>query len=331
MSDSDPQTIDSLQRLLRESYTLVQPEISLIRAGGDGNHTYKIASNESLFIARIYGSQALENPNWARYELEMLVHLATKGVSVAAPIPGFDGELLYFLPNSNGSPMPTALFNFAEGGVEWPTSPARATLLGISFAELHRASDDFITASTPRIFDVERLLNKPLRLMRPFLKDSDPQDAVAWKTLLQTAESAQALLEKIPDIGGAFGSIHGDLHQGNCHFHFSEAGDRLQFFDFSNTGIGWRVYDLSGFLWPLRDDTIKNTEIKASCDAFIEGYRSVRPLLPEEEAGIIACVKARDFWEAGCWLEFGENLDPQTVRNGLHSYAEQFSRFPMSH
>ena len=40
-------------------------------------------------------------------------------------------------------------------------------------------------------------------------------------------------------------------------------------------------------------------------------------------------MKARDFWEAGCWLEFGENLDRATVRGGLHSYADQFRRFPL--
>ena len=83
--------------------------------------------------------------------------------------------------------------------------------------------------------------------MRPFLNDSDSQDAAAWQTLQQTAHLAQTLLEKIPSAGGSFGSIHGDLHQGNCHFHSTEAEDRPQFFDFSNAGIGWRVYDLSGF------------------------------------------------------------------------------------
>jgi len=56
---------------------------------------------------------------------------------------------------------------------------------------------------------------------------------------------------------------------------------------------------------------------------------SVRPLLPEEENAIPAAVKARDFWEAGCWLEFGRNLDRAIVRNGLHAYANQFRRFPL--
>jgi Ser/Thr protein kinase RdoA (MazF antagonist) len=86
---------------------------------------------------------------------------------------------------------------------------------------------------------------------------------------------------------------------------------------------------MSGFLWPLRDDTIDQPPIAAACNAFLDGYRSVRPLCAEEESAIMASVKARDYWETGCWLEFGQDLDPATVRTGLHSIANQFRRFPL--
>lgn len=57
---------------------------------------------------------------------------------------------------------------------------------------------------------------------------------------------------------------------------------------------------------------------------------AVRSLLLEEEHTIIACVRAKDLQKAGCGLEFGENLDPQAVRNGLDSYAVQFRKFSMT-
>ena len=88
-----------------------------------------------------------------------------------------------------------------------------------------------------------------------------------------------------------------------------------------------RVYDLSVFLWPLRDDTLQNPAIKAACDAFLNGCRSVRPLLSEEEDAIQASVKVRDLWEIGCWLDFDKNVDPTVVRKGLHSLAAQSRRF----
>ena len=188
---------------------------------------------------------------------------------------------------------------------------------------------NFCTTADHRAFNLERLLEAPLCRIRAYLDDRRPDDRTAWETFTQIAAQAAALYAAVPDAGGAIGPIHGDLHQGNCHFNGLGNGDQLTFFDFSNAGVGWRVYDLSGFLWPLRDDTIREPGVQAACDAFLDGYRSVRPLLAEEEKAVLASVKARDFWEAGCWLEFGENLDPETVRGGLHSLADQFRRFPL--
>ena len=319
----------ALRQLLIDSYGLTEPEITLIRTGGDGNQTFKVVANGTSFIARIYGEQGRQNPEWAQYELELLAHLSRSGISVAAPIADRNGDWMQMLPVDGAFPAPVALFTFADGGVEWPTPPPRAHLLGASFARMHLAAESLYPTTDPRIFDAKRLLYDPLDRIRPFLEDTDPEDATTWQTLIQTAQRTAALFAMIPHVDGAFGPIHGDLHQGNCHFNTVGDGDQLTFFDFSNAGIGMRVYDLSGFLWPLRDDTIQNPAIKAACDAFLDGYRSVRTLLAEEEDAIPASVKARDFWETGCWLEFDKNVDPQVVRKGLHSLAAQFRRFPL--
>lgn len=329
-SDSDTTHEADLRRLLLNAYGFAEVEIELIRAGGDGNFTFKVHANDTAFIARIYGDQARQHPDWAQYELDLLNHLAKGGITVAVPVPTREGKWMQSLPMEDTPPAPVALFTFADGGVEWPTTPPRAHLLGASFAQLHQAAESLRPPTDHRRFDRERLLDAPLRRMRAYLSDSDPQDSVSWAILTETAERAASLLLSIPDAGGAIGPIHGDLHQGNCHFNTEGSSDRLTFFDFSNAGIGWRVYDLSGFLWPLRDNTIQEPAIKSACDAFLDGYRSMRPLLAEEENAIMASVKARDFWEAGSWLEFGQKLDPATVRTGLHSIAEQFRQFPLS-
>ena len=74
-----------LRQLLEAAYGVAEPEIALIRTGGDGNQTFKVTSNRTPFIARIYGEQGRQHPDWARYELELLAHLASNGISVAAP------------------------------------------------------------------------------------------------------------------------------------------------------------------------------------------------------------------------------------------------------
>lgn len=327
-----------LKQLLEVHYELTNVELSLIRVGGDGNQTYRVMAGQSPLIARIYGEQGRKNPDWVRCELELVSHLVKGGVFAAAPLAARDGSLVQFLPLKNGDesdefngpPAPAAVFTFAEGGVEWPTSPSRSHVLGSAFAQLHLVANSFHSTAEGRVLDVDRLIHAPLTRIRPYLNDSDPDDRAAWEVLTETAEQAAVLLNAVPDTDGAFGPIHGDLHQGNCHFSSTDNRDQLTFFDFSNAGTGWRVYDLSGFLWPMRDDTIREPKIRAACDAFLEGYRNTRRLLPEEEVAVAASIKARDFWETGCWLEFGQNLDPNTVRTSLHAMADQFRRFPIA-
>ena len=80
----------------------------------------------------------------------------------------------------------------------------------------------------------------------------------------------------------------------------------------------------------MRDDAIRDPAIRAACDAFLDGYRSVRPLLAEEEAAIPAFVKARDYWETGQWLTHGHNADRSVVRTGLIDLARRFREFPLA-
>ncbi len=319
----------TLLKLLKSEYGFTNVQSMIIRTGEDGNQTYKLMVSKTPYILRIYGTESRENPDWVQYELELLKHLKSKNISVSVPLTGHSGSMMHLITLDSGVPAPFGVFTFANGEVVWPASPQRGRQLGKAFAELHLAADSFQSDCSHRVFDAERLFDESLQRMRMYLDDKNINDRAAWDTLFQTAETSKSLLKAIPDSASAIGPIHGDLHQGNCHFSSDEGEETLSFFDFSNAGSGWRVYDLSGFLWPMRDDTIHKVDMRAACEGFLEGYRSVRPLLIEEERAIVASVKARDFWEAGNWLKYGQNLDPEIVRKGLHSYADQFRRYPL--
>ena len=310
--------MDSLAMAVREAYDLDVASASLIRQGGDGNQTFRIEAAGTPYIARLYGHQGQTHPEWVQYEAELLAHLEKSGVAVSAPLRRRDGNLYGMIEG-----VPCVVFTFAEGSVEWPTRPENARVLGAELARLHLASDALTTTAEPRRFDADRLLWQPLERMLPFVRD----DAEATRILKQTAETAALLITTIPDRGGAIGPIHGDIHQGNCHF---RPDGHLTFFDFSNAGVGWRAYDFAGFLWPLRDDTQNDPAIRAACDGFLEGYRSVRPLLPEEERALPAFIKARDYWETGSWLEHDKNADAAVVRRGLNDLSALFARFPLT-
>ena len=87
--------------------------------------------------------------------------------------------------------------------------------------------------------------------------------------------------------GDAYGIIHGDLHDGN--YHFTEAG-RPTLFDFDHGGFGWRAYDLA---------VCKRSLSEQAWNAFLDSYRSVRPV-SETELGLIPTfARVREIWDTG--------------------------------
>jgi len=308
--------MDALIEELASGYGRRDATVSLIRRGGDGNRTFRVESGGETLIARLYGEQGQHCPEWVRYEVELLRHLGAAGTSVAAPLLRRDGSAFGRVEGA-----PCVLFTYADGGVEWPMPSGNAHRLGAAVATLHIAAETLVTDAAPRVFDTERLFYRPLERMARFLSEDSTKEI-----LRATAARAAEWIEAIPATSQTFGAIHGDIHQGNCHF---TAEGALTFFDFSNAGIGWRAYDLAGFLWPMRDSTIQDATMQAACSGFLEGYRSIRPLLPEEELALPAFIKARDYWETGSWLEYDKDVDPKVVSQGLRDLATRFERFPL--
>lgn len=78
-------TETALRRILATCYGMADPVIAYIRTRIDGNQTFKLISDGTPLIARVYGEQGRLHPDHVRYELELLAHLARSSISVAAP------------------------------------------------------------------------------------------------------------------------------------------------------------------------------------------------------------------------------------------------------
>jgi Ser/Thr protein kinase RdoA (MazF antagonist) len=247
--------------------------------------------------------------------------LAESDISVGAPIRRADGSLQGAIETPDGA-QSYAAFTFAEVTVEWPLSETRSHNLGAGVARMHLAANGFRARLPWRKYDVARLVDLPLERMLSYLGARPMETA----SLVRLGEHIRLYLARIPTASGEYGPIHGDIHQGNVHF---RPDGELTFFDFSLCGVGWRAYDFTGFLWPMRDKTIDNPAIRLSCESFLAGYRSVRPMSAAEEAAIPAFVKIRDFWETGDWLECGKNLDPSVVERGIVGLVARFEATPL--
>lgn len=311
----------SLAGALRESYGLPEPiTVSLLRDGQAGNRTYLVEEGDSKSILRVYGPSWVGREERIQFELELLLHLKQCGVPVSYPLPRADGQILGLLPAPHG-PRPGALFTFAEGRSLWPLGEAESHRLGAALANLHHAANGFRPDRDHAVYDTAGIVDVPVARMMPFA--CGPADRLFLERL---AGQIREKLGRIPAGPGGFGVIHGDIHQGNCHF--TDDGT-LTLFDFSLCGVGWRGFDLMGFLWPLRDHTIGDEAVRRSCDAYLGGYQTGRVLSPAEVEAIPAFVKARDLWETGTWIGLAPETEAAVFSDGVAEILKRFREFPL--
>jgi Ser/Thr protein kinase RdoA (MazF antagonist) len=98
----------------------------------------------------------------------------------------------------------------------------------------------------------------------------------------------RVLAERLTAFGrhpGRYGLIHADLRLANLLVH----GPDTYVIDFDDCGWGWLLYDLGAALSFIEDDP----RVPELIDAWVGGYRTVRPLSAEDEAEIATFVLMR--------------------------------------
>jgi Ser/Thr protein kinase RdoA (MazF antagonist) len=262
---------DALQAAVAQAYLIDTPgTCQLLKLGL--NDTYLVTTRDDRYIARVYGAR-WRTPSDIAYELELLTHLAGKGVSVATPITGRDGTLSHTLPTPEG-PRRLALFTYAAGTpLSW-NEEEHCYLAGQALASLHTASEDFVSRYTRFRLDLEYLIETPLAMIHPFLAHR-PDD---WNYLEGLAARLYAQTTAAADAGLDWGPCHGDFGARNMHL----AADRtVTVLDFDFCGLGWRVYDLAS----VSRIAMEQRRI-AIWDAFLKGYTATRPIAAADLATV---------------------------------------------
>ena len=131
---------DALAEQVARFYSIGRPiACEFLRPGP--NDTYLLTTAEGRCIARLYGERWRTRAD-ILYELELLRHLAQKGVPVAMPIPACDGVLACPLVVPEGVRQ-LALFSYAGGEpLSWENDE-HCYQAGQLVAAIHAASDDF--------------------------------------------------------------------------------------------------------------------------------------------------------------------------------------------
>lgn len=276
-----------LERLL-PMYSIEQPtECTFLSRGCNDTYVVKTADGPS-YILRVYryGWRTLAEIS---FELDALLHLTRKGISVSTPIPGTDGQVVRVLPAPEGNRY-AALFTYASGK-KLSFEKSDAMHLGQALGNLHSAMDNFVSRHLRFELNWEHLITIPLQRLEPILAHRS-QD---WDFLhFFTDRLHKQLISLAPDDKGF---CHGDVHQANINIC---QDNTLTFFDFDCCGAGWRAYDLATFRWSARRED-RETE---AWESLLRGYREARDLTAADLQAVPLFVAIRNIWLMG--LHVGE-------------------------
>jgi Ser/Thr protein kinase RdoA (MazF antagonist) len=251
-------------------------------------HGYEVTSAGKRHALRIY-CRGWRTRSQIAYELAALEHVAARGASVSRPMARRDGGHISDIDAPEGR-RPAVLFTWCDG-LERVADEAAARSYGEGMALLHNASDDFARRAPSRDLDIDCLVRRPLAIVLPELAHR-PADSKRLKRV--AAAITREIRRRRSTL--SWGFCHGDPCAANAKI----SNGVTTLFDFDFCGAGWRSYDLANFLWGL--SIRKDPAWKGKWRAYLEGYRSRRPLSRADLAAVPLFVAARELWLLGLQL-----------------------------
>lgn len=281
------------------SFTAAPPRVAVLRSYT--NDVYVVTDGPIRYALKVYA------PGWrddseVLYEIELLRHLARKGIRVAEPVNASNGSRMTHIDLA-GNRRPVVMFEYAPG--EKPNPPFTLDMYyreGRAAAALHAAADDFTTPHQRRPFDTRRLIGETRERIASVEAPTQEKEYLD-RFGEQLGHAIDALTSERMD----WGPCHGDLTFDN--FHLTPDGQTV-WYDFDSGGPGWRAVDLQG--WVATDPTMQ-----ARQDAFIAGYRTVRWIGERDIAASPYLWAAQEYW--GIQIDLNYRVDVDDVQ-AAHVY-----------
>ena len=228
------------------------------------------------------------------FYLELMRHLANKGIPVPKPIENKQGSILFSLKGK-----PAAIVTKLPGLSRLQPEANHCALVGDMLAKMHLAGKDF-----PRIQENLRSLawwQKTIPMVLPHL-NTPQKELLTHELATQEAFFNSASYDALPQ-----GSSHCDLFRDNVLFDPKGADtsqDQLGgFFDFYFAGTDKWLFDVAVTAndWCL---AVNKQDLDPELlEAFMSAYQAVRPLTNEEQANWTLMLRAAAlrFWVSRLW------------------------------
>jgi homoserine kinase type II len=229
------------------------------------------------------------------YYLELMRHLANKGIPVPKPLENSNGQILFSLKGK-----PAAIVSKLPGLSRLAPQVEHCTLVGENLAKMHLAGADF--QHTQENLRSLPWWKKTVPQVLSHLSDTQ-KELLTSELKIQEQFFASEAYNSLPQ-----GASHCDLFRDNVLFNPQDesntAKDQLGgFFDFYFAGTDKWLFDLAVTVndWCLADN--KSDLDPARFQALMDAYQAVRPLSDQEQQSWPLMIRAAAlrFWISRLW------------------------------
>jgi homoserine kinase type II len=262
-------------------------ELQGIRSGIENTNYYALTTRGQWVVTLFERLSREQLP----YYLELMRHLARRGIPVPAPQPDAADRLVHTLAGK-----PAAVVTRLPGSHRLAPDAHHAEQVGAMLGRMHRAGADF-PLQQPHL----RGLGWWVRTVPEVLPHVDAGIArlLHDELTFQHTVSASPAAATLPR-----GPIHADLFRDNVMFDETAGDDRLcGFFDFYFAGTDALLFDVAVCLNDWCIDHASGRLVEELALPFFEAYRAQRPLEPVEWRLLPAMLRAAAFrfWLSRLW------------------------------
>jgi homoserine kinase type II len=261
-----------------------------IRSGIE-NTNYYATTERGQWVLTLF--ERLE-PAQLPYYLELMQHLAHRGIPVPAPQPDAMGSLVHTVRGK-----PAAVVTRLPGSHRLAPGVDHARQVGGMLARMHLAQQDF-KRHQPHLRGLDWW-----QATVPVVLEHLGGESAAQAALLKTELAfQQASLSSTAGLALPRGAIHADLFRDNAMFDDTAGEDRLcGFFDFYFAGTETLLFDVATCLNDWCIDLATGELDGPRAQAFMAAYTAVRPLTAAEHELFNAQLRAAAFrfWLSRLW------------------------------
>jgi homoserine kinase type II len=233
-------------------------------ASGIENSNFFISTERGEYVLTVFEKLSFEQ---LPFYLELMRHLAARGVLVPAPVANRQGQILNPLHGK-----PAAIVSRLEGHCLINPAPRHCAEVGRMLAKMHLAAQDF-PLYQPNLRGLSWWL-EALPLVLPFLAPPQ-QDLLQSEIHFQETFAGTGIYHRLPN-----GPVHADLFRNNVMFE----GERLTgFFDFYFAGCDTWLFDLAVTANDWCIDLESGALDLPRLQAMLAAYHAVRRFTTDEQ------------------------------------------------